>query len=163
MAYAGSSFHMQREGVYEKYKSYAISEKQESEWTAEFRDQQFAKFEANPRNANPLFMILTTLPISTNLDTIVRIVKLVEKKKKEMDSFTKLLCAEQFQELYRKHHYLKKKVKEMFTLSEQLLDEVLADPENIASEYKNAGYLSDVLNTETINRRALDCQASLTN
>ena len=162
MSYGGSYFHMHREGDYEEYKSHRISKEQEKEWIEEYRSQMLTAFEQDPQNANSVLDYCATIKLPDEIQQIESIAKIVEKNKKMMDSFTKLLCAEQFVQFFEENHRLRKKMKSVVRLVERLLTDVINNPTFIASGYRKMGYLSDVLHKDVILDRVQRCQQRLT-
>jgi len=156
MYYGGSHFFMDREGDYERYKSFCVSKEQERDWFSELQADLLAKLDADPADTESLSVYCRTVIQNKDTDALQLIVLKSKTIHDHIDSFTKLLMAEQFLRVI--DEFGKKTtnsgVMQAYDTAIQFLSEVLEQPITVASKYQEDWYLQDVIREEKIVERA---------
>ena len=156
MKYQCSHFLMARENEYDKYKEYNISKAQEKEWMSEFCEMRLSKISTHPTETDFALELCQVIDESEDYSLIRRLVELLKEQYKQLDSFSKLLYAEQLIELNNsnRNFWNRKTFKIAITFSVEMLNDIINSPVVVADHYKKIGYLQDIITPEAIINRA---------
>lgn len=160
MKYGGSHFFMAREGEYELYKSFNISNEQESLWIKEYQKKLLCQLQ-DEDVASDISHLLVDLCQSIieykDIECLTELLAVIKSKKDSVDSFTQIRMAESLLgivESFTKrnlenHHVIQKSKK--FALN--ILKNILKKPITVGSSYINLGYLQDEIKEYNIKKR----------
>ena len=156
MKYAGSYFHMEREGEYGYYKSFGISKEQERLWSNEYQKELMAKIETEDI-VSPLFSKLVSL-INQNKDIngLQLLLEVAKRKRGNVDTFTQMRMAEEILDIvesFIKNNEKANVTNEAKKLALDILCNINVSSITIASYYQNIDYLKDVLKEDIIINR----------
>jgi hypothetical protein len=161
LQYGCSSSGRWREGDYEEYKSHGISEEQESEWRKEYQKDLLDMLETDPCNGGFItsaYMHCATRREQERLDPLM---DTLEDKKSEMDSFSKMICAETILD-FLKNKWIKRDIRERLrSLGIDLLQSVIREPKNIDNRFLKMDHLRDKLSEDRILRRTSELLADM--
>lgn len=150
-----------REGDYEEYKSHGISEEQESEWRKEYQKDLLDMLGSDPCNggfSTSAYMHCVTRREQERLDPLM---DTLEDKKSEMDSFSKMICAETILD-FLTNEWIRRDRRERFRLLLiDLLQSVIREPGNIDKRYREMDHLRDKLSEGRILKRASEALADM--
>ena len=153
---------MDREGDYEEYKSHNVLKEIEKEWIKAYRTETIHSFESSPDNADTLLRLFDTIEVPVDTNLLEQVSELVDNSRDRMDSFGKLLYAEQLQELIERTPEIRGECQPVIQKAVSLLDEVIQAPLNIGTYYSSLDYVQDILDKDTITGRAKECRYYLT-
>lgn len=160
MKYGGSHFFMAREGKYELYKSFNISNEQESLWIKEYQKKLLCQLQ-DEDVASDIRHLLVDLCQSIieykDIECLTELLAVIKSKKDSVDSFTQIRMAESLLgivESFTKrnlenHHVIQKSKK--FALN--ILKNIFKKPITVGSSYINLGYLQDEIKEYNIKKR----------
>ncbi|HCE68987.1 MAG TPA: hypothetical protein DER40_16215 [Geobacter sp.] len=156
MYYGGSHFFMDREGDYERYKSFYVSQEQERDWYSELQANLLAKLDADPADTDSFSDFCRTVIQNKDADALRLIVLKSKAIHDHIDSFTKLLMAEQFLRVIDGFGMktTNSDVLQAYDTAIEFLNEVLKQPITVAPRYRDNGYLQDVIRAQKIIERA---------
>ena len=95
----GSSFHMDRDGLYDEYKSFGISDDVELKWAEEEFFLHLTAFLKDPVAASDFYALINWLNIQHSERLLSRFLDSLVSQIPKIDSFSLLLCAEELFEL----------------------------------------------------------------
>lgn len=150
-----------REGDYDEYKSHGISEEQESEWRKEYQKDLLDLLESDPCNGGcwtSAYMYCATRREQESLDPLM---DTLEKKKSEMDSFSKFLSAEMILDFLRNEWIRRDRRERLRSLGIDLLQCVIREPGNIDKRFREMDHLRDKLSEDRILKRASEALADM--
>ncbi len=151
--YDCSFFHMIREGDYDEYKSHGISEEQEREWIEEFKKNLLDQLVSDPCDGHIASRYMSCVT-KENQKSLLPLIDMIDRKKAEMDTFSKILCAEAIIN-FNRHDGIKNKIKKkLMSLGVNLLQNALLNPRDIDIRYKKLQYLKNMLSEDDILTRA---------
>ena len=160
MKYGGSHFFMAREGEYELYKSFNISNEQERLWIKEFQKKLLCQLQ-DEDVASDVSHLLVDLCQSIieykDVECLPELLAVIKTKKDRVDSFTQMRMAESLLGIVesfikrnlKDHHVIQKSKK--FALN--ILKNILKKPITVGSSYIKLGYLQDEIKEYNIKER----------
>ncbi len=95
----GSSFQMDRDGLYEEYKSFEISNDVEVKWAEEEFFAHLTVFSKDPVATSDFYALINWLSIQHSERLLVRFLDSIASRVPKIDSFSLLRCAEELYEL----------------------------------------------------------------
>ena len=159
MRYGCSTSGRWREGDYDEYKSHGISEEQESEWRKEYLKALLDRLESDPCNGGcwtSAYMYCATRREQESLDPLM---DTLENKKSEMDSFSKMICAEAILDFLKNEWIIRDRRERLKSLGIDLLQRVIREPGNIDKRFLEMNHLRDKLSEDRILKRASELLA----
>lgn len=154
LKYGGSHFYMEREGEYENYKKFLISESQEKLWLNEYQNELLLKI-ANEDFASDYFIEITdALKRSKDGTCFSKLLDWVKEKETRLDTFSKVLMCEGILDVIESFKRAETENSQMINeariLVLDILNNSLNKPVIIASYYRDTDYLNDVINEDKI-------------
>jgi hypothetical protein len=161
MRYGCSTCGRWRKEDYDEYKSHGISEEQESEWRKEYQKDLLYRLESDPCNGGcwtSAYMHCATRREQESLDPLTGT---LEDKKGEMDSFSKMICAEAIIDFLKNEWIRRDRRERLRSLGIDLLHSVIREPGNIDKRFREMDHLRDKLSEDRILRRASEVLADM--
>ena len=155
--YGGSHFHMERDGIYQTYKSYNISRDQEIEWLSEYQDCLARKISESPTDSDSFSKLCQVVTLEGNIESLNKLINLTRNNAELLDSFSKVRYAEELIRTVKEfsRHRKHELYSEIINISKWLLQYVLTNPVTVAPHYRKISYLRGVLPDGKITSRAM--------
>ncbi|MCL6592246.1 MAG: hypothetical protein K6U80_20155 [Firmicutes bacterium] len=154
--FGGSHFHMAREGVYDTYKKFNISKKQELIWINEYLNVLFSKINDKTIIDDEVMDLMRIIREYKQINHFEKLLDWAKTINPNADSFTKLRLAEEILDiikLFKKESTIPKCVKDAKIFALDVLHEINRKPITVAQYYKNIGYLKNFLDDGVIKKR----------
>lgn len=148
-----------REGDYDEYKSHGISEEQESEWRKEYQKDLLNLLESDPCNGGFIVSAYVHCATKREQERLDPLMDILEDKKSEMDSFSKMICAETILDFLTNEWIRRDRRERLRSLGIDLLQSVIREPGNINKRYREMGHLRNKLSEDRILKRASELLA----
>ncbi|MFW6312074.1 MAG: hypothetical protein ACOC1K_07560 [Nanoarchaeota archaeon] len=160
MTYGGNKYQMERDQKYEEYRSYNISKEKELTWIKEYQNRLLKDIQKINKNDELITLVINfieTIKTYKNVEILKIFIKRIKEKmnKQEVDSFTRMIIAEQLLELIKsidniEHNRILNVVK-TFALNE--LKIINENSIIVSEEIRDLDYLKDEIKEKNILKR----------
>lgn len=157
LKYSGSHFYMDREGEYEYYKSFNISDEQEQQWIKDYLQETLNIIKNEDIVSDNFINFATAITQFKDIYHFEQLINLVKSKNDHLDSFSRMRMAEDIlnivESLSRNWSILMKNasiISEGQQLAFNILKDILKKPISIAQYYQNLDYLEDEVKDNSV-------------
>ncbi|WP_110953615.1 hypothetical protein [Anaerosinus massiliensis] len=156
MKYCGSHFHMEREGNYKYYKSFDVSEEQESLWIDECQNELLNEIKSEDVVSFNFIKLVGIISQYKRIDGLCALLEFVKMKNGKLDTFSQIRIAEEIMGVVKAFDANAMNIdviREAQKLASDIVNNIDIDNVSIAIYYKDLGYLTDILTEENIINR----------
>lgn len=158
--YGGIHFFMAREGEYEKYKSFNISKEQELMWIKEIQQKKIFEIKNELLDAEKIEIrfsgLLLSLKVYKSIELFPILFELYKDSKVKLDSFSKMLIAEQLLDAVRslsKEMKNNELIEEVRIFAVDILKDILDNIILVDPAYCKVQHLKDVVKEDAMKER----------